>query len=157
MKKLWRGHPTAILVTRNTIVIFREQNLVGFGDHGRIRTLSLRCCYFLYQHNITGIKPTGEIFTQRLSLRRRKFNDLGDLLDRRHSICCNRFNQRSPHHPTMSRGLRLSLGKNHGAVEGEGHFQKAVCTRKCAPFPESKVWVPILPVSSEICFCVSPF
>ena len=114
---------TAILVTR-TIVIFREQNLVGVDDRGRFGALSFRRRYSLHQHDLAGIKRTGEIFTQRLSLRRRKFNNLGDLLGDRHAICCNCFNQRSPHHVLFR--VHCCVGKSHGAAEGEHNVQKAV-------------------------------
>ena len=72
----------ATSVITGTLFIFQKQNLIGFDDRGRIGTLSLRRRYSLHQHDLAGIKRTGEIFTQRLSLRRRKFNNLGDLLDR---------------------------------------------------------------------------
>ena len=49
MKKLWGGHPTAILVTSTTF-IFWKQNLIGFDDRGRIGALSLRRRYSLHQH-----------------------------------------------------------------------------------------------------------
>ena len=130
---------TAILVT-STIVIFREQNLVGFCDHGRIRTLSLRCCYFLYQHNLAGIKPTGEIFTQRLSLRRREFKDLGDLLGRRHPIGRNRFNQCSPHHATF-RGFIFPSEKITEWLK-EKVISRKLCTPQVRAVSRLKVWAP---------------
>ena len=84
-----RSDASKSVCTGNPIFIFRKQNLIGLlDDCGRIGALSLRRRYFLHQHSITGIKRTGEIFTQRYSRReaRRKFNNLGDLLDRRHAI-----------------------------------------------------------------------
>ena len=137
-----RSDASKSVCTGNPIFIFRKQKLMCLDDRGRIGAFSLRRRYSLHQHSITGIKRTDEIFTQRLSLRRREFKDLGDLLGRRHPICRNRFNQRSPHHPTF-RGFRLSLGKNHGAVEGEDHFQKALRSQVRA-VSRSKVWLPIL-------------
>ena len=57
MKKLWGGHPTAILVTSTTF-IFWKQNLMCLDDCGRIGAFSLRRRYSLHQHSITGIKRT---------------------------------------------------------------------------------------------------
>ena len=143
---------TAILVTR-TIVIFREQNLVGVDDRGRFGALSFRRRYSLHQHDLAGIKRTGEIFTQRLSLRRRKFNNLGDLLGDRHAICCNCFNQRSPHH-VLFRFIVASEKVTERLKENIMSRKRFI--RKGAPFPNRKCYGEI-PVSSEIFLCRSPF